>query len=172
MSVNRAKSTKRITIERVYAATLEDVWSLWTTREGIESWWGPDGFAVAVRELDLRAGGELRYAMTAVAPDTVAFMKAQGMPTTTEARLRYTEVAPRRRLAWLHAVDFIPGVAPYDVGSAVEMSRTPSGVRLVMTLDRMHDDVWTQRAAMGWENELGKLGKALADRSSAAGARP
>jgi uncharacterized protein YndB with AHSA1/START domain len=172
MSVNQPRPTDRITIERVYAATLEDVWSLWTTREGIESWWGPDGFVVAVRDLDLRAGGELRYAMTAVAADTVAFMRAQGMPITTEARLRYTEVVPRHRLAWLHAVDFIPGVAPYVVGSAIELSRTSAGVRLVMTLDRMHDDVWTQRAAMGWESELGKLGRVLVERSSAAGARP
>jgi uncharacterized protein YndB with AHSA1/START domain len=167
MSANRGKAIDRITIERVYPATLEDVWTLWTTREGIESWWGPDGFAVTVRALDLRPGGELRYAMTAVAPETVQFMKSQGMPTTTELRLRYTEVTPPRRLAWLHVADFIPGVAPYDVGSAVELSRVDGGVRLVLTLDRMHDDVWTQRAVMGWESELGKLGKALAARSAA-----
>ena len=150
---------------------IDDVWDLWTTKEGIESWWGPDGFAVTVRALDLRRGGELRYAMTAVAPETVEFMKAQGMPTTTELRLRYTEVTPCRRLAWLHVADFIPGVAPYDVGSAVELSRVDGGVRLVLTLDRMHDDVWTRRAVMGWENELGKLASTLAARSGA-GARP
>jgi uncharacterized protein YndB with AHSA1/START domain len=171
MSSNRGTSTDRITIERVYPATLEDVWALWTTREGIESWWGPDGYEVTVRALDLRPGGELRYAMTAVAPETVRFMKAQGMPITTEARLRYTEVTPLRRLAWLHIADFIPGVAPYDVGSVVELSRVEGGVRLVLTLDRMHDDVWTQRAIMGWESQLGRLGRVLAARS-AAGARP
>jgi uncharacterized protein YndB with AHSA1/START domain len=168
MSPNRGTATDRITIERVYRATLEDVWALWTTREGIESWWGPDGYEVTVRAIDLRPGGELRYAMTAVAPETVKFMKAQGMPITTELRLRYTELAPLRRLAWLHIADFIPGVAPYDVGSVVELSRVEGGVRLVLTLDRMHDDVWTQRAVMGWESELGKV---LAARS-AIGARP
>ncbi len=171
MSPRQGRATDLITIERVYPSTLEEVWALWTTREGIESWWGPDGFAVTVRTLDLRPGGELRYAMTAVAPETVKFMKAQGMPITTELRLRYTEVTPHRRLAWLHVADFIPGVAAYDVGSALELSRVDGGVRLVLTLDRMHDDVWTQRAVMGWESELGKLGKALAARS-AAGARP
>jgi uncharacterized protein YndB with AHSA1/START domain len=171
MSPNRGTATDRITIERVYRATLEDVWALWTTREGIESWWGPDGYEVTVRAIDLRPGGELRYAMTAVAPETVKFMKAQGMPITTELRLRYTELAPLRRLAWLHIADFIPGVAPYDVGSVVELSRVEGGVRLVLTLDRMHDDVWTQRAVMGWESELGRLGKVLAARS-AIGARP
>ena len=32
----------RITIERTYRASVEDVWDLWTTKEGIESWWGPE----------------------------------------------------------------------------------------------------------------------------------
>ena len=83
---------KRITMERTFAATLEEVWSLWTTKEGIESWWGPPGFSVTVRAIDLRPGGELRYAMIARAPEMIAFMKAEGMPTTTENRAVYTEV--------------------------------------------------------------------------------
>ncbi len=35
---------RRITIERTYQASIEDVWELWTTKEGIESWWGPGRF--------------------------------------------------------------------------------------------------------------------------------
>jgi uncharacterized protein YndB with AHSA1/START domain len=61
-------SKRRITLERIYSAPIQQVWDLWTTKEGIESWWGPDGFTVKVRKLDLRPGGELHYAMTAVAP--------------------------------------------------------------------------------------------------------
>jgi len=43
----------RIVIQRSYVAALEDVWDLWTTKSGIESWWGPEGFRVEVRKLDL-----------------------------------------------------------------------------------------------------------------------
>jgi hypothetical protein len=32
----------------------------------------------------------------------------------------------------------------------------------------MHDETWTQRAVMGWEMELGKLGRLLAARASEA----
>ena len=32
-----------ITMERTFDATLHEVWELWTTKAGIESWWGPDG---------------------------------------------------------------------------------------------------------------------------------
>ena len=45
----------QFTIERTYEATLEEAWALWTTKEGIESWWGPEGFDVTVLSLDLRA---------------------------------------------------------------------------------------------------------------------
>jgi uncharacterized protein YndB with AHSA1/START domain len=164
-----AARAESIILERTYPAALEDVWALWTTADGIASWWGPDGFAVTVRSLDLRPGGELHYVMRAVDPHTVAFMKAQGMPTAHEAWLRYTEVVPMRRVAWSHAADFIPGVTPYAVGTAVDLSRVASGVKVVVTLDRMHDETWTQRAVAGWEQELGKLGHALAAR---AGGRP
>ena len=94
-----SKPRKRISLERIYRATVQDVWDLWTTKEGIESWWGPGGFAVTVRKLDLRPGGQLLYAMTAVDPPQVELMKKAGMPLTTEARITYTDIVPLRRLA-------------------------------------------------------------------------
>ena len=155
---------KRITLERTYRATIEEVWELWTTKAGIESWWGPGGFAVTVRKLDLRPGGELLYAMTATDPPQVAFMKRSGMPLTQECRITFTEVVPTRRLAYIHLADFIPGVEPYDVGTLVELHATRDGVRLVMTIDAMHSDEWTDRAVMGWTSELGKLDDVLSKR--------
>ena len=163
-SPNSAK--RRITIERTYQASVEDVWDLWTTRDGIESWWGPDGFTVKVRRLDLRPGGELQYAMIATAPPQIEFMKRAGMPLTTEARITYVEVTPRRRLAYDQLADFIPGVAPYTVAMAVELFPTEQGVRMVLTTDAMHNEEWTQRAVMGWESQLGKLAKVLETRTS------
>jgi uncharacterized protein YndB with AHSA1/START domain len=161
-----AEPQRRITLERVYDADVQDVWDLWTTKEGIESWWGPGGFAVTVRTLDLRPGGELHYAMTATDPPQVEFMKKAGMPLTQELRLTYTEVVERQRLAYVHRADFIPGVAAYDVATVVELAATPQGVRMTLTFDPMHSDEWTQRAVMGWESELGKLAAVIAARSA------
>ncbi len=152
-----APPARRITIERTYRARLEEVWELWTTRAGFESWWGPEGFSVEVRSIDLRAGGELRYAMTATGPGQVEFMKRAGMPLTTEARLTFTEVVPPRRLGYFHLADFVPGVEPYRVEHLVELHAAGPEVRMVLTMDAMHDDEWTQRAVMGWESQLGKL---------------
>jgi uncharacterized protein YndB with AHSA1/START domain len=171
MSNDRAQpgpaKQERITLTRLFRGTLEDVWELWTTKAGMESWWGPEGFRVEVRKLELRPGGECLYDMIAVAPEMIAFMKSQSAPTTTAARLRYTAVEPLRRLAYVHAADFIPGVAPYDVEHVVDLFPADGGVKLLLTMDRMHDELWTSRAVMGWESELGKLEKLLASRAGA-----
>jgi uncharacterized protein YndB with AHSA1/START domain len=148
-------------LERTFSASIEDVWDLWTTSAGIESWWGPEGFAVKVRHLDLRPGGELAYAMTATAPDQIEFLKKAGMPVTSEHRLTYTEISRPRRLAYSHLADFIPGVEPYEVTTEVDLDNSVEGVRMVLTIEAMHDEQWTRMAVMGWESELGKLAKLL-----------
>jgi uncharacterized protein YndB with AHSA1/START domain len=153
------------TIERTYEATPGEIWELWTTREGIEAWWGPEGFTVTVHELDLRPGGVLRYAMTATGPEQVRFMEQAGMPLTTETSITYTEVDAPRRLAYLNLADFVPGVAPYEVETALELHPEGARVRMTLTLEAMHDDEWTERALLGWESELGKLERLLAARA-------
>jgi uncharacterized protein YndB with AHSA1/START domain len=155
---------KQVTLERTFDAALSDVWELWTTKDGIESWWGPDGFRVEVRSIDLRPGGTLVYLMIAAAPEMVEFMKKANMPVQTENTIRYREVVPNKRLVYAHSTDFIKDVPPYDVTHTVELFPKGDSVRMVLTFDAMHADEWTQRATMGWEQELGKLGRALTAR--------
>ena len=154
----------QFTMERTYGASLEAAWALWTTKAGIESWWGPEGFEVTVTALDLKPGGELVYLMTATAPEQVAFMKQAGMPLSTEAKVTYTEVSPPTRLAYKTLTDFVPGVEPYDVATVVELAAVAGGVKLTLTFDAMHDEVWTERMREGHEGQLRKLDALLAAR--------
>jgi uncharacterized protein YndB with AHSA1/START domain len=153
---------RMITIERTFNAAIEDVWALWTTADGIESWWGPEGFRVKVRTLELRPGGALHYDMIAVGPDQIAFMKKAGMPLSQATRATYKEVKPHTRLALDHVVDFVPGVEAYDTATIVELAARGADTHLVLTIEAMHDERWTQMAVMGWESELGKLAQTLA----------
>jgi uncharacterized protein YndB with AHSA1/START domain len=155
----------KLTLERTFKASIEDVWELWTTKEGIESWWGPEGFSVVVRDLDLRPGGELVYAMSAVEPEQMEYMTKAGMPLITEHKLTFTEVDPPRRLAYKDMADFIPDVEPYEVKTLIELNATDDGVDMVLTIDAMHDDRWTQLAVMGHESELRRLEEVLAART-------
>ena len=106
----------KLSLERTFEASLDEVWEMWTTKEGIESWWGPEGFSVAVSDLDLRPGGHLAYTMSATAPEQMEYMVKAGMPLTTEHRLTFTEIDPPRRLAYRDIVDFIPDV-PHEDGA-------------------------------------------------------
>ena len=162
MTTAPATTRARFSIERSYAASIDEAWALWTTESGIESWWGPEGFDVTVTSLDLRPGGALIYLMTAVAPEQVAFVKRAGMPLTSECRVTYTEVSPPSRLAYKTLADFVPGVTPYEVTTVVELKATTDGVELTITFDAMHDDVWTERARAGHESQMRKLDALLA----------
>ena len=117
----------------------------------------------------MRVDGELLYAMTATASAQVDFMKKAGMPLTTEQRVRYQAVDPYRRLAYTSLADFIPGVTPYDLATLVELHPNAQGVRMVVTIDALHDERWTQMAVAGWESQLGRLIKLLAERQRVTG---
>ena len=150
-------------LTRRFRADLSQLWALWTTAKGIESWWGPTGFAVTVQGIDLRAGGMLHYTMTAHQPQMVAFMQANGMPVATQAQITYAEVTPLKRLAYAHLVDFVPGVAPYSTALAVDFSAHGDLAEMRLTFQRMHDAEWSERQRMGWELELGKLAAILGE---------
>ncbi len=140
------------------------MWELWTTAEGIAAWWAPDGFSVGVSKLDLAAGGELHYSMTATAPTQIEFMQNTGMPLRTEARKTYTEVEPGRRLAYLSHVDYTPGIEPYEHETIIDFRPSDDGVQVVMSMEPMHNDDWTQRLIAGRKNELDNLAKVVEER--------
>jgi polyhydroxybutyrate depolymerase len=125
--------------------------------EPIRLEWAPDGFVTEVRELDLWPGGELVYAMTATAPETVEFMNNAGMPLTTESRKTFTEVSEPTRLAYHSLIDFVHDKEPYEHLTVVELTPAGDGVSVVMTVEPLHDQVWTERLVAGGSNELDNL---------------
>ena len=158
------KTRNKTILERTYQASVQDVWALWTTNEGLESWWAPEGFRTKVGTLEVRPGGLWEYAMTATVAENIHFLKGLGMPSSTTTRATYTEVLPQRRLAYENLIDFVPGVAPYTASVVVDFEATVEGVRLRIAMDAMHDERWTELARQGWESQLGRLTAALSRR--------
>ena len=161
--MNAAEPTR---LERTYDTSLDTIWELWTTAQGIESWWSPDGFVTEVRKLDVRPGGELVYAMTATAPEQVEFMNNAGMALTTESRKTFAEVSEPTRLAYNSLIDFVPNQEPYEHLTVVELTPVEDGVRVVMTVEALHDQMWTDRLLAGRTNELDNLAKVIAQRDA------
>ena len=158
---------RQITMERTFDATLDEVWELWTTKDGIESWWGPEGFETTVSRLELRVGGALHYAFTAVGPNQIAFMQQAGQPLTQHMKARYTLVQPKTAAAWQNLIEFVPGITPYEAESRFDLEARGKQVHMKLRFDAMHDEQLTKYAEMGWTEELGKLEKRLAIRGAA-----
>ncbi|MET0283572.1 MAG: SRPBCC domain-containing protein, partial [Polyangiales bacterium] len=95
--MNQAKPRASIVVERTFRASIEDVWELWTTKQGFESWWGPEGFRADVHAIDAREGGTLEYDMVADTPETVAAMKELGRPASHPTQSCFKVVKPRER---------------------------------------------------------------------------
>ena len=80
---------------------------------------------------------------------------------TTHARKRFDEVEEPRRLVYTSFVDFVPGVDEYEQRTEVVLHAADGGTRIVMTMEPMHVDEWTQRLVAGRENELANLARLL-----------
>jgi uncharacterized protein YndB with AHSA1/START domain len=155
-----AEST--IVIERTYRATPDELWALWTTKDGFESWWGPEGFRADVHAIEARAGGKLHYDMVADSPEMIEAMKQMGRPASHETRGWFAEYSPHRRLVLMHMIDFLPGVTPYESTIEVDFLPLPAGTRMVVTLHPMHNQDFSSQQAMGFTSQLTKLDRRFA----------
>jgi uncharacterized protein YndB with AHSA1/START domain len=152
-----------IKFERRYEdAAVEDLWALWTTKRGFESWWGPKGFRVEVQKLELREAGELLYDMIAAAPEEIAAMKKMNMPLSNRTRGVFARIEPLKHLELVHLIDFVPGVKPYENRITVEFSRAGGGAQMVISVEPHHTAEWTRMATMGMESQLTKVPAILA----------
>ena len=157
MNTNDNKRRGVLVIERSYRATLKDVWELWTTKDGFESWWGPQGFRVEVSELDARVGGALRYDMIADTPEMVAAMKEMGQPPSHPTTSSFSEFVPMQRLVLTNVIDFIASVAAYESQIAVDFTATGDRVQMVVKLDAMHSEEMSRMQEQGFTSQLTKL---------------
>jgi uncharacterized protein YndB with AHSA1/START domain len=148
---------KKLAMERAYRTQVDKLWKLWTTKQGFESWWGPEGFRVEVYTLEAREGGRLHYNMIADSPEMIAAMKQMDRPMSHEARATFTEFVPHQRLAISSVIDFLPGVKPYSNTILVEFFPSGETVQMVVTLEPMHDEEFTKMSRMGFMSQLSKL---------------
>jgi uncharacterized protein YndB with AHSA1/START domain len=153
-------------LERTYDAPAELIWELLTTPAGLEEWWGPEGFETRVSTLELRPGGQVRYTMTATAPDQVAFVQNLGLPLSSEFRRTLTEVAPSTRLAYLSLIDFVPDQEPYEHLTVIDIESAGERTNVVMTINPLHDETWTQEYRDHRANELDNLEAAISRRET------
>jgi uncharacterized protein YndB with AHSA1/START domain len=153
-----------VTFERSYQATVADLWWLWTTKEGFESWWGPQGFRVAVHRIEPRSGGALVYDMIAAGAAEIEFMKKTFNTTFHATHGSFTTVVPQQYLEIVHVIDFVPGQPTYENRMRVEFSGAGKTARMVIAVEEHLTKEWTQASRQGMESQLTKLPEILRQR--------
>lgn len=146
-----------IVIERTYPGKAEEMWALWTTKDGFESWWGPVGFRADVHTVEARQDGVLHYDMVADTPEMVEAMKQMGRPSSHPTRARFSAYRPYEHLAMTSVIDFFPGVETYESVIEVDFFQKGDAVRMVVTLGPMHSDEFSGMQAEGFTSQLSKL---------------
>ncbi|MHA1992085.1 MAG: SRPBCC family protein [Candidatus Hodarchaeales archaeon] len=63
MSEQTNENTKELTLERVFNASPEQIFKMWTDPEHLAKWYGPKGITVADCKLDVRPGGKITIDM-------------------------------------------------------------------------------------------------------------
>ena len=155
-----------IRFERVYDASVEDVWALWTTKEGIEEWFAPEGMRVEVSALKLRVGGVFDHVMSAVGAEQIAYFADLDRPSVARVSGRFVEIVHHRRLRIRFDIDFVPGVKPYPYDMVIELHADAGRVRMVLTADRHPDPEMTRGAILALTNQLQRFTLAIGTRAT------
>jgi uncharacterized protein YndB with AHSA1/START domain len=158
MNAQKGSTSRSSTvIERTYRTCVEELWELWTTKEGFESWWGSEGSRVEVHSIEAREGGTLHYDMIAVVPADIATRDQLGLAPSNSVRARFTEFRPYQRLVLTHVIDFVPGVQHYEQRIAVDFFPAGDTVRMVTTIEPMHNEEFTQTSIRVFTSQLEML---------------
>jgi len=160
-----AATSPKFVIERTYRASVDELWEMWTTKEGFESWWPPEGCRTEVHTIEACPNGKLQYEMIAETPEMVAVMKELGLPASHVERARFSEFRPLERLAFTITMDFLPGVAPYESTLTVDFFPSGEWVRMVVSMSPMHDKEFTKMASEGLESQFRNLDRQFQSQS-------
>jgi uncharacterized protein YndB with AHSA1/START domain len=155
-----------IRFERVYDASIEDVWALWTTKEGLEEWFGPEGMRFEVSVLEPWVGGAFDHVMTAVGTEQVAYLANLDRPLSVWVSGRFLEIVRHRKLRIRFDMDFVPDVESYPYDMLVELHAEAGRVRMVLTADRHPDPEMTRGAILGFTSQLQRFDLAVAARAT------
>jgi len=99
-------------ITRSFAAPRDLVWKSWSAADQMQTWWGPKGCTIEVRNFEFRPGGFFHYAMRFPGGDAMW------------GRFMYREIAAPGRIVWLNSFSNAGcGItrAPFDMAVPLEI---------------------------------------------------
>ena len=103
------RNGKEITYTRILNAPRELVWKVWTEPDHIKEWFGPDGFSITNKSMDVRAGASWIFTM-------------HGFGKDFPNKITFVEVVKPERLVYRHTG---------------EIDTHPVGFQVIVTFEKM-----------------------------------
>jgi len=126
---------REIVLSRVFDAPRELVFDVWTQKEHITRWFGPQGFVTTTHELDARVGGRWRFELRG--PDG----------KTWDSRVVYLEVKRPEKLVYDHGYDKDDDPTRFRV--TVTFDEQSDG-KTVVTMRQLHPTKAQRDAGIGF----------------------
>ncbi len=150
-------SKDAVVIERIFEAPVGLIWQLWTEPEQFQKWYGPQGMAIPVANMNVRVGGKRLICMEMQTPDRSMKMWFTG---------EYVEVVPNERLVYTDSMADengnvmspsamgMPDGHPETTEVIVELKDLGGRTKMVMTHAGVPAD---SGGAGGWNQAFDKL---------------
>lgn len=134
--------------ERIFDAPRDLVFQMWIDPQHVGRWWGPNGFSITTREMDVRPGGHWRFTMHG--PDG----------TDYQNHIVYIEITRPERLVYKHEPE--PGTEAVGFETTVTFEdingRTRLTMRALFPSAKSREFVITKYGAIeGMHQHLGRL---------------
>jgi uncharacterized protein YndB with AHSA1/START domain len=141
-----------VQVSRVFDATVEEVWKMWTEPEYVMQWWGPDKFTCPLAKINFKEGDTSLVSMKA--PHEFGGLTSYSIWTYT-------------KIVYLESIEFIQNLAneegvkqkPTALGMPADF---PEDVRTVVTFEAIAKDqtemTVTEYADFGQISHFAKLG--------------
>lgn len=148
----RASDTadREITASRVFEASRDLVWEVWTDPNHVARWWGPNGFTNTIHTMDVKPGGIWEFTMHG--PDGVDYPN----------KISYLEVTRPKRLVYDNSKEGGPGYHHVTVTFEEVRGKTRVTMRMLFKTAEERDRIVEKHNAVeGLNQNMDKLGQYL-----------
>jgi uncharacterized protein YndB with AHSA1/START domain len=153
---------KEVEFERIYDASPETIWKVWTKPSKLKQWWGPNNVTIPECEVDLRVGGKIYIVMKA--GEGMGPYKGTKWPMLGV----FTNVEPNSRLAY-NAKAWTEGQKEEttieqttEISLSEENGKTKVKIRVVLLKAGPGAEMAVQGMKAGFTQQLDKLKEFLA----------
>lgn len=146
-----------VVIERTLDAPIDLIWQMWTESEHFKAWYGPDGAAIPVANMDVQVGGSRLVCMEMETPggSTQMWFTGEYREVVVNERLVYTESMSDENGNVLSPADMgMPDGHPETTEVIVQLEDLGGRTKMVMTHAGVPAD---SGGAGGWAMALDKM---------------